>query len=59
MTTAVSSNPYAALNGTSAPAKTANEAGSAERFLKLLVTQMQNQDPLNPMDNTQIGRAHV
>ena len=32
MTTAVSSNPYAALNGTSAPAKTANEAGSAERF---------------------------
>ena len=54
MTTAVSSHPYAALNGTSAPAKTANEAGSAERFLKLLVTQMQNQDPLNPMDNAQI-----
>jgi len=31
-----------------------NEAGSAERFLKLLVTQMQNQDPLNPADNAQI-----
>lgn len=30
------------------------EAGGAERFLKLLVTQMQNQDPLNPMDNAQI-----
>jgi flagellar basal-body rod modification protein FlgD len=30
------------------------EAGSAERFLKLLVTQMQNQDPLNPADNAQI-----
>ena len=36
------------------PVKTANEAGSADRFLKLLVTQMQNQDPLNPMDNAQI-----
>jgi hypothetical protein len=37
-----------------APRKPANEAGSADRFLKLLVTQMQNQDPLNPMDNAQI-----
>jgi flagellar basal-body rod modification protein FlgD len=36
------------------PAKTANEAGSADRFLKLLVTQLQNQDPLNPLDNAQI-----
>ena len=27
---------------------------SADRFLKLLVTQMQNQDPLNPMDNAQV-----
>ena len=34
--------------------KTANEAGSADRFLKLLVAQMQNQDPLNPMDNAQV-----
>ena len=33
---------------------TANEAGSADRFLKLLVAQMQNQDPLNPMDNAQV-----
>jgi len=36
------------------PIKTANDAASADRFLKLLVTQMQNQDPLNPMDNAQI-----
>ena len=28
--------------------------GSQDRFLKLLVTQMQNQDPLNPMDNAQV-----
>ena len=48
-------NPYTALNGSTAAATpTANEAGSSDRFLKLLVTQMQNQDPLNPMDNAQI-----
>src|SRR6476660_4928388 len=32
----------------------ANEAGSQDRFLKLLVTQLQNQDPLSPMDNAQL-----
>ena len=43
------------LNGnTAANTQTANEAGSAERFLKLLVAQMQNQDPLNPTDNAQV-----
>lgn len=26
----------------------------SDRFLKLLVTQMQNQDPLNPLDNAQV-----
>lgn len=43
-------------------ATTATTAGSSnltatqqqDRFLKLLVTQMQNQDPLNPMDNAQL-----
>jgi len=29
-------------------------ADSQDRFLKLLVTQMKNQDPLNPMDNAQV-----
>ena len=38
--------------GTTPP--TANDAASSDRFLKLLVAQMQNQDPLNPMDNAQI-----
>jgi flagellar basal-body rod modification protein FlgD len=28
--------------------------GGADRFLKLLVAQMNNQDPLNPMDNAQV-----
>jgi flagellar basal-body rod modification protein FlgD len=31
-----------------------NDIGSQNAFLQLLVTQMQNQDPLNPMDNSQI-----
>jgi flagellar basal-body rod modification protein FlgD len=43
--------------GTSAAASSlasASEAGSQDRFLKLLVTQLQNQDPLAPMDNAQL-----
>lgn len=48
-------NPYAQLNGASAASGiTANDAASADRFLKLLVAQMQNQDPLNPLDNAQV-----
>jgi flagellar basal-body rod modification protein FlgD len=44
-----------AVNGTTAAsAATASGSESADRFLKLLVTQMQNQDPLNPMDNAQV-----
>ena len=31
----------------------ANEAGSQDRFLKLLVTQLQNQDPTSPQSNTE------
>jgi flagellar basal-body rod modification protein FlgD len=46
---------YAGLNGSAAASNvTANDAGSADRFLKLLVAQMQNQDPLDPMDNAQV-----
>ena len=33
--------------------KSTNE-DAQDKFLKLLVTQMQNQDPLNPMDNAQV-----
>ena len=44
---------YDKLNAKSG-AQTANEAGAADRFLKLLVAQMQNQDPLSPMDNAQV-----
>lgn len=33
---------------------TASSADSEQRFLKLLVTQLNNQDPLNPLDNAQL-----
>ena len=58
MATAVA-NPAAGsdfVSRLSSPAA-ANSASSGEmsdRFLKLLVTQMQNQDPLNPLDNAQV-----
>lgn len=45
-------------NSTAAFSTTASEASqigvTQDRFLKLLVTQMKNQDPLNPLDNAQI-----
>ena len=40
--------------GSAAKASTTDAAATADRFLKLLVAQMQNQDPLNPMDNAQV-----
>ncbi len=55
MTSAIATDPFASLNkGGVSAATAANDAASADRFLKLLVTQMQNQDPLNPMDNAQV-----
>jgi len=41
-------------SATGTAAKTKNDAGSEDRFLKLLVAQMQNQDPMNPLDNAQV-----
>jgi flagellar basal-body rod modification protein FlgD len=51
-----------ATNGTSSTSGTTSSATStaqaakdaADRFLTLLVAQLQNQDPLNPMDNAQV-----
>ena len=36
------------------PGTTADATATSDRFLKLLVAQMQNQDPLSPMDNAQV-----
>lgn len=44
-----------ATAGTAGTAQsTDTAAGTEDRFLKLLVAQMRNQDPLNPMDNAQV-----
>jgi flagellar basal-body rod modification protein FlgD len=45
-----------APTGSAASAVTSTQSAedSADRFLKLLVAQMQNQDPLNPMDNAEV-----
>jgi flagellar basal-body rod modification protein FlgD len=51
--TAASSTPDVIVNSTPA-ASSSNTAVSADTFLKLLVAQMKNQDPLNPMDNAQV-----
>jgi flagellar basal-body rod modification protein FlgD len=49
---------YNAINANSSSLGNAGSTNSVtatqDRFLKLLVTQMQNQDPLNPMDNSQV-----
>ena len=52
-TTAVSApNP---INATAAASPvTGANANTEDRFLKLLVAQLKNQDPLNPMDNAQV-----
>src|SRR5574341_1737589 len=47
------STDFTALNAATSRSTDASQAAS-DRFLKLLVTQMQNQDPLNPMDNAQV-----
>src|SRR3954451_24813425 len=42
------------VSSTPAVAGTNDATVTSDRFLKLLVAQMQNQDPLNPMDNAQV-----
>jgi flagellar basal-body rod modification protein FlgD len=57
MTSTVSaSNNTAGLTGSTAtPNKALSDANaSQDRFLKLLVAQLNNQDPMNPMDNAQM-----
>lgn len=45
---------YAALNGKATTTKKTDMEAAQDRFLTLLVTQLQNQDPLNPLDNSQV-----
>ncbi len=55
VTSPLAGMPASSMAGASATtAPTEDASASSDRFLKLLVTQMQNQDPLNPMDNAQV-----
>ena len=49
----ISSDLMTAVNGKAASAASSVSADE-DKFLKLLVTQMKNQDPLNPLDNAQV-----
>lgn len=48
------SNSTAGAQTNSVSAASGSVVSQQDRFLKLLVTQMKNQDPLNPMDNAQV-----
>jgi len=54
MSTAVTNNTATSSASAATANKSTSNADAQDRFLKLLVTQMQNQDPLNPMDNAQV-----
>ncbi|GAA4034384.1 flagellar hook assembly protein FlgD [Actimicrobium antarcticum] len=56
MTTISNNIASPALLATMNPATTASASADAtqDRFMKLLITQMKNQDPLNPLDNAQV-----
>jgi flagellar basal-body rod modification protein FlgD len=55
MVAAVSSaNSAATASSTSALSGSTSAQAQTDRFLKLLVAQLNNQDPMNPMDNAQM-----
>lgn len=53
MTSSIQGTTSSTTAATSATS-TSQVAATQDRFLKLLVTQLQNQDPLNPMDNAAV-----
>ncbi|PQA77772.1 flagellar hook assembly protein FlgD [Rhodoferax sp. TS-BS-61-7] len=54
VTSVSSSTDVNALVNTSSTSKQTDAAAQQDRFLKLLVAQLNNQDPMNPMDNAQM-----
>ena len=54
MSTSALSSLGSAVDTASANGTTTTAADGEQRFLKLLVTQLNNQDPLNPLDNAQL-----
>src|ERR1035437_7243794 len=56
--TSSASDIFASINAANSAgtATTSTTQEAQDRFLTLLVTQLKNQDPLNPMDNSQMTR---
>ncbi|MDE2431005.1 MAG: flagellar hook assembly protein FlgD [Burkholderiales bacterium] len=50
----VDSSLLATMNGTASGTSKTSAQDAQDKFMTLLVTQMKNQDPLNPMDNAQV-----
>ncbi len=49
-----SSTSSTSSSGATSQLAASTDPSSEDRFLKMLVAQMQNQDPLNPLDNAQV-----
>ena len=54
MVASVTTTSGSSTASTAAATSAASATAESDRFLKLLVAQMKNQDPLNPMDNAQV-----
>lgn len=54
MVTSVQNNSGASQAAAASSSTAATMAVTQDRFLRLLVTQLKNQDPLNPLDNAQV-----
>ena len=54
MTAALASTSGTSPGAAATPSVRQENQFAGERFMKLLITQLQNQDPLNPMDNAQL-----
>ena len=54
MVAAVSSTTAAAASTSTLASASTSAQDQSDRFLKLLVAQLNNQDPMNPMDNSQM-----
>lgn len=53
-TSGISDSLLTTMNGSSSSSTASSISETQDRFMKLLITQMKNQDPLNPMDNAEV-----